>query len=155
MNSQKHVMVLHGVYFSRLEKKIEKQDIPEIVQENKYDKIPTFYSRETWPTKTNIKCWVCDRVPKESPYFAATKYIKDPTGNFCSAPCVASYIEDKTDRLHRWEMQQQLIELYYQRHGVKPKYIRPSPNKINRLEYGGIMTDDEYENQIKNCVQFY
>ena len=154
MNSQKNVMVLHGVYFSKLEKKIEKQEVHEYTQENKYDKIPTFYSKETWPLKTNIKCWECDRIPKGSPYFAATKYLKDPTGNFCSAPCVESFIETKMDRLHRWEMQQQLFELYYQRHGIRPKHIRPSPNKINRIEYGGSMNDDDYEEQIKKCIQF-
>jgi hypothetical protein len=122
-------------------------------QSVEYDKIPHTFSLSTWPLRTNIKCWKCDRFFKTRPYFVATKYIKDPTGCFCSAPCAMAYIKSDVPKVYWFDAEAQLYELYYIFNGIKAKTILQAPVKTLRHEYGGIMSDEEYENNVSSCVK--
>jgi hypothetical protein len=156
----KHILLLRGIYIDKLipsKTTIEHKEQPIIIKEEKettlYDKIPTKYVKGQWIKKTNIKCWKCDRKFKGIPYFVATKSLEDPTGNFCSPGCAKAYIIRDVHGPHKWEMEMQLYNLYHDLHGHQASFINAAPDKILRIEYGGSMTDEEFEIQVNNCVK--
>lgn len=114
---------------------------------NNYIKILSDY--KTIPKKTDILCWWCCHKFDGIPRFMPTKY--DPvrqrfrvTGNFCSWPCVRTYMEDErriTNTL--------LLKLVWIIHG-KRYDINKAPPRQTLKRFGGRMTIDEFRNNDPN-----
>ena len=141
-----------------------------------YDKIPlTFTSLDTWLKETNLLCWNCNRVPKSRPWFepqsidpiskgeigvyvASSKLIRMPgktdycinvKGIFCSCHCVMRYIlnnsKNLADRLNKISMLLFLYEIFT---GRRVADIEPAPNVVEMVQYGGSLTEMEYQKKI-------
>jgi hypothetical protein len=120
-----------------------------------YDKIPYEYNKKTWPVKTNLKCWKCDRSFSNQSVFIAIqswhdedglKMIvdRDMGGNFCSGDCAYTCIRQdypQTARQGKIAMLRQLLNDLFPGKEIIFKEIIP---KTARQEYGGNMTYDEY-----------
>ncbi len=141
-----------------------------------FDKIPTCYtSLETWPKKTNLKCWTCHRNFNTMPWFEpqaiepvcvgeAGKYIEvnnlkkltnektyniPAIGNFCSCNCVQDHIEKNTKDLSEKTNKKIMLKFVY--HLIKGKNIneiRPSPSFTLMKVYGGKLSESEYQQKI-------
>jgi hypothetical protein len=124
-----------------------------------YNKIPqVFTSLDTWPITTNLWCWNCGFKFNNSPKFIPT-YIREindsiemgVTGNMCSFNCVEAWIEDHyLNREERCKLQNNLCFLYHIFTGKKITYIKPTPSKINLLQYGGTWNEEKYLKTIKD-----
>lgn len=114
---------------------------------NKYIKILSDY--KIIPKQTDVLCWWCCHKFDGIPRFMPTKY--DPvrqrfrvTGNFCSWPCVRSYMEDEKRITHTL-----LLKLVWIIHG-KRYDINKAPPRSALKAFGGKMTIDEFRNNDPN-----
>jgi hypothetical protein len=160
----KGILILRGVYISKIANKQindtnylehnteEKKDNKNSTKDS-FNKLPTKYTKGNWIKKTNLKCWKCDRKFNSVPYFIATKSLEDPTGNFCSPGCAKRFILYDVNGPHKWEMEKQLYNLFYDLNGYEANSIDVAPDKTIRIEYGGSITDEEFENLVNNCVR--
>lgn len=142
-----------------------------------YDKIPmTFTDLESWPKATNLLCWNCRRTIKNRPWFEPqsidpiTKgqagsfipasqlnktgeknkdYCINVKGCFCSANCVMRHIitfaKDLADRLNKVAMLLFVYEIFT---GIRVLDIQPAPLVTEMVQYGGAMTEQEYQKKI-------
>lgn len=141
-----------------------------------YDKIPlVFCSLDTWPTKTNLLCWNCNRVPKSRPWFEpqsidplnkgtigniippdklirtnkVSDYCINVKGIFCSCNCVVRYTYNNAknlpDRLNKLSMLLVVHEIFT---GRKVIEIEPAPLATEMIQYGGTLTELEYQKKI-------
>lgn len=130
----------------------------EIYSSTIYDKIPTrFYNITLWPKQTNLKCWNCDGKCKSFPWFIPTRLFQDEVGdeyfevkgNFCTLNCVYSYTIKCFKESECIDIHARLIHLYekiFKTHIIK---IPASPNKEEKIEYGGELTTEEFEKEIE------
>lgn len=130
------------------------QTIPTIESTNTYmyNKIhDVFTTCETWPKKTNLKCWHCDFTFESTPVFIPS-YISNSQwgvlGNFCSFNCAMAYIKDYHRDNNSYT--KNLLELYYKFHGTRIYFIKESPSRHIMEKYGGNMTDSQYISFIHN-----
>ena len=142
-----------------------------------FDKIPMiFTSLEHWPKTTNLLCWNCRRSIKGRPWFEpqsidpmhkgkAGEFIasKDLNrsgkindtfcinvkGCFCSPNCVMRHIhtfsKDLADRINKISM---LLFVYEIFNGKRVSDIRSAPLVTEMVQYGGNMTEQEYQKII-------
>lgn len=126
-----------------------------------YDKIPSQYNKDTWPEKTNLKCWKCDCMFTGRPLFVATQswiddaglhmlVDKEIGGNFCSANCAYTCIMQdypQTARQGKKAMLRQLLKDLYPDKNIILAEILP---RTKRIEYGGEYSINEYK--TKNII---
>jgi hypothetical protein len=151
-----------------------------------YDKIPAvFTTLDKWPKSTNLLCWWCCRSFKTRPWFEPLSIEptsetanneqgkilsgKDliqcenkkglcisTNGNFCSANCVQSHINnfsrDLSDKLNRSSMLRYVYEIY-NRKSIPD--IQPAPVKTIRIQFGGSYSDNEYQSKIDHLDVSY
>ena len=152
----KHVLILRGVKLDSISLRTEKPQ-PTTVNSSddiNYDKIPREYTRNTWPRGTNLRCWSCGRRFNSQPFFVATKALKDVEGNFCHPACAMTFIDAEVTKINRWDAVQQLYELVYQLTGRKVQRIMPAPKRFMRAEYGGPLSDADFEEQLSSALLF-
>lgn len=142
-----------------------------------YDKIPlTFTSLNEWPKETNLLCWNCNRVPKSRPWFEPqsidpvskgshgifvpydklvrnqqqTEYCVNVKGIFCSCHCVMRHIlvtsKNLADRLNKISMLLFIHEIFT---GRRVSDIEPSPHVTEMVQYGGSLSESEYQKKIE------
>jgi hypothetical protein len=121
-----------------------------------YDKIPLkFYNVALWPKSTNLKCWNCTRKFNTMPLFIPSRILSDDLGeeyfdvkgNFCTINCAYSYahIFKESDSV---DVHSRLLLLYEKMFNTRIIKIPLSPNKEELIEYGGLLTGEEYEKEI-------
>jgi hypothetical protein len=141
-----------------------------------YDKIPlVFYNLDSWIKKTNLLCWNCHRVPKSVPWFEpqsidvtskgsignlvtsdklvrnhnTVEYCINVKGIFCSCNCVMRYIlinsKNLPDKINKISMLHILHEIFT---GKKVIEIEPAPLVTDLVQYGGNLTEIEYQKKI-------
>lgn len=141
-----------------------------------YDKIPlTFTTIDLWPKETNLLCWNCNRLPKSRPWFepqsidpvskgevgvfvSPDKLIKNHKSNefcinvkgiFCSCNCVMRHIlntaKNLSDRLNKIAMLLFIHEIFT---GRKVIDIEPAPHVTEMIQYGGNLSETEYQKKI-------
>lgn len=142
-----------------------------------FDKIPMIFTDlESWPKTTNLLCWNCSRSFKGRPWFepqsidplhkgkpgefiSSTKlnrsglrdnsYCINVKGCFCSPNCVMRHImifaKDLADQLNKIAMLLFLYEIFV---GQKVINIQPAPLLTDRVQYGGTLSDQEYQKKI-------
>ncbi len=145
-----------------------------------FDKIPMIFTDlDSWPKTTNLCCWNCRRSIKGRPWFepqsidplhkgktgefiSSSKLdrtgIRDRTycinvkGCFCSPNCVMRHIlifsKDLADRLNKISMLLFLYELFV---GQKVVDIQPSPLITDMVQYGGSLSEQEYQKKIDDA----
>ena len=145
-----------------------------------FDKIPmVFTDLNTWIKSTNLLCWNCRRAFKGRPWFEPQSIdplhkgksgefisaanlnrseIKDQTycinvkGNFCSPNCVMRHIlifsKNMPDRNNKIAMLLFVHEIYM---GRRVEYIEPAPLITDCIQYGGTLTEREYQKKIDDA----
>jgi len=146
-----------------------------------YIKMPAvFTGLENWPKYTNILCNICSRSFKTFPWFepqsidpistgdvgkilrpeevkkSITK--KDfsivPKGVFCSCHCVEKNIRTKTVDLSEKRDKQEMLKFLYEIvTGKSVKEILPSPDPTDMVQYGGDLTEVEYQKKIDGLIE--
>lgn len=124
-----------------------------------YDKIPPiFYDLDSWPTSNNIMCWSCSKHFTTRPLFVPTHITpsNDPSreygsigtrGNFCSWNCCADYIylyfaKSKREKMEMLKFEHKIFT------GKSIREIVRARPKTDRKEYGGDMTEKEYDEHL-------
>lgn len=144
-----------------------------------YDKLPLLFTTiEEWPKKTNLLCWACTRSIKSRPWFepqsidprgkgpsgvviSGDKLKRNITkvydynigvrGSFCSAHCVMRYILDRTKDLSERINKIAMLRIVYEIFTGKPIIdIVPSPPHYELQQYGGTLSDPEFQKKIDN-----
>jgi len=104
-----------------------------------------------WPSNTCIKCWHCtmnfDSIPIGLPY--SIKEIKEKIiyyvkGCFCSFPCVMAYNLTHENNCIKHE---NYIYMLYREFGGKGM-ITKAPPHVFLIEYGGILSQNQYKKMI-------
>ncbi len=145
-----------------------------------FDKIPmVFTDLNTWPKNINLLCWNCRRSFKGRPWFEPqsidplnkgrvgefvsstnlnraeikeNSYCINVKGCFCSANCVMRYIlifsKNLADRLNKVSMLLFVYEIFM---GRKIDYIEPAPLVTECIQYGGTLTDRDYQKKIDDA----
>lgn len=128
-----------------------------------YDKIPHQYNKDTWPEKTNLKCWKCDCTFISRPLFIAVQswndegglqMIVDTTngGNFCSPNCAYTCIMQDYPQTARQGKKSMLRQLLADLYPGQSFILSESLPKTKRIEYGGELTVGEYK-KTNNFVE--
>lgn len=150
-------------------------DKPQVVKI--YDKIPlVFDGLDRWPKTTNLLCWNCNRAVKKRPWFepqsinptsrgsvgtfisseklsrekdTKSNYCINVKGNFCSANCVMRNIithsKDLAEKIDKINM---LLFVYCIFTNMKVADIQPSPLVSELHQYGGTLSEMEYQKKI-------
>jgi hypothetical protein len=141
----------HLVNQSLLDNNYDIKDIP-------FDRIEKqFTTMENWIKKTNIKCWSCDCNFHNIPIFIPSSIERsdvvgqltgsmDTLGNFCSWNCASLYINMNFISNEKWERHELLKLLYKIFTGNDINEIVQSPPKTIMKQYGGKITQQEYQN---------
>jgi hypothetical protein len=158
-------------------------DVTVITEQKIYDKIPVNFTKlNLWPKFTNLSCWFCSRFFKNRPWFEpqSIEPISDGTvgnilsniqtnsgsykksvsivtlGIFCTCNCVRSYIDlhthDIAEKLNKISMLKFVYEIFK---GVNIPDIQPSPAPTCMVQYGGSITNFEYQRIINNLNSAY
>jgi hypothetical protein len=162
-------LFLRGIYkkdYKKIEEIFHERLCNEIQQKNikMYDKIPQYFTNiNKWIKQTNISCWYCynqiKSIPKFIPKTIETKnfnseeekiYNISVEGLFCSFNCAQAYIDecyskDIYDHINKTNM---LLFLYYLFNNKIISYIKPALSKFKMTQFGGNLTQQEYENEI-------
>ena len=104
----------------------------------------------------NVKCWYCRNSFKEPPVRLPENYFKGKficTGNFCSYNCAMSYNIDLNDE--KTSIRNSLINLLYQKTYNENELIKPSPSWQVLKDYGGILSIEEFRNNLKTNTEEY
>lgn len=145
-----------------------------------FDKIPmVFTDLESWTKTTNLLCWNCRRTIKGRPWFepqsidpinrgkpgefiavkdlnrsgqVQESYCINVKGCFCSPNCVMRHIQtfskDLADRLNKISMLLFIYEIFV---GNKVADIQAAPLITDLVQYGGTMTEQEYQKKIDDA----
>lgn len=145
-----------------------------------FDKIPmTFTDLESWVKTTNLLCWNCRRSIKGRPWFEPQSidpinkckpgefissknlnrtgkihesYCINVKGCFCSPNCVMRHIQtfskDLADKLNKISMLLFVYEIFV---GTKIADIQSAPLITELVQYGGNMTEQEYQKKIDDA----
>ena len=104
----------------------------------------------------NVKCWYCRNYFKGPPVRLPENYFKGKficTGNFCSYNCAMSYNIDLNDE--KTSLRNSLINLLYQKTYKKDELIKPSPSWQVLKEYGGILSLEQFRDNLKQNTDEY
>jgi hypothetical protein len=111
-----------------------------------YTVLPTRYTGiESWPQKSNLRCWNCDLIPLSAPRFIPVnselalngKKICDRVGHFCMANCAVSYVvEHYPAHLHR-HLARTIAIFEEDFDGKAHEEIYPAPPKTLMTPYRG------------------
>lgn len=104
----------------------------------------------------NVKCWYCRNSFKEPPVRLPENYFKGKficTGNFCSYNCAMSYNIDLNDE--KTSIRNSLINLLYQKTYNQNELIKPAPSWQVLKDYGGILSIEEFRNNLKTNTEDY
>lgn len=127
-----------------------------------YDKLPIIFTKETWPTTTNILCWYCNCQFNNMPLFIPNNiepsnttiesngYIMGTEGCFCSFNCCYSYIDLYYPSMVTNNNKKTMLKFLYKAiYGSMPDSIIHAPNKYLMVQYGGDMSINAYQNIIQ------
>lgn len=126
----------------------------------------TFTTLDKWPTKSNCKCWTCDRYFTTRPWFMPTSYVIDiitkkevfgTEGNFCISNCVQDWINTHHSNDGTYDDKTKMLKMVYKIYHEKIIYkILPSISKTKRKEYCGEygLTEQEYVEKLLELNDF-
>lgn len=128
----------------------------------KYIKLPNIYTKETWPTTSNLLCLTCGLEPWGTPIFipksiepSAEGVTMTTHGIFCGFPCAKSYLKKKYKDvdIHKYsENCAKLRYLYKEMTGEDIDEI-PETYDIEDMErHGGNLSDKEYKNKVRKLI---
>jgi hypothetical protein len=135
--------------------------------DDKFTKLPTIFTDiKSWPKRTDILCWNCDRTFAECPIFipktmepntianAATaigKYNISTEGCFCSFNCALAHILTYYPKMHEQINKIGMLRLLFKEfYGFQPKDIIPAPDRFKMIQYNGNLSSSEYSAIIKD-----
>jgi len=127
------------------------------IEINTYNALPSmFYNMKQWPTKTNLRCFYCDRnfdtIPKFVPKTIEPSkdgYTMATEGCFCTFNCGASYINLIYPKIHDKLNKKNMLKLLYKVFtGKTTTEIQCSPSKYGMIHYGGDINNQDYGKSI-------
>jgi len=123
-----------------------------------YDKIPSkFTTIESWPTKTNLRCWHCTLEHSNVPVFIPDRIsTMDNTiivlGSYCSFSCAAADIPRHfPERV--WTITETLKIVYERFYKRKVADMPKSPDRKELELYGGTMTVQQYVEEVTKLTK--
>ena len=164
-NGNPHILSLDGISIKDYmapediaDIKFLKDEISLIKEINIFAKIPSiFTSKKEWPTNTNLHCWQCNCTFDDPPAFIPN-HIRETIngcieigvkGNMCTFNCASRYILNMSNLgEEKWRYLDNLNIVYFLFTGIHTQ-IKPAPEKICLKKYGGIMSDDQYWEELK------
>jgi hypothetical protein len=82
---------------------------------------------------------------------ASRGIISNVTGNFCTAHCAQGHIDTVSRNAGDWQNNSAMLRLIYEIFtGHSVTRIRPSPPRDQRAEFGGPLSDEEYQKKIES-----
>ena len=123
--------------------------------------ITKYYKKKKFDIKTtsydsNTKCWWCKNTFENPGVGLPNNYVKNKfqcQGHFCSFSCASAYNIDLNDELV--SKRNSLLHLLYEKTFDEKKNINPSPHWLTLKEYGGVLSIEEFrENIIMNLDEF-
>ena len=145
---------------------IEKKETPQQIAEV-YTEVPKrFTSVETWPQFSNLKCWVCSRLPDSYPKFIPIYPERsernntdscDPYGNFDTWNCAVRYIERELPESQRPDLMRLTCLFESKFTGRRREKIMPAPTPALMKDYCGNngISQLEYQQMIDRLNQDY
>jgi hypothetical protein len=136
--------------------------------DDKYTKLPTIFTNiKTWPKKTDILCWNCDRTFLEAPVFipktmepnsnpnanltCSHGYLISTEGCFCSFNCAMTHILRYYSKSHEKINKIGMLKLLFKEfHGITPIDIISAPMRFEMVQYNGTLTLNDYGLIIKD-----
>lgn len=125
----------------------------EPIEINNYTPLPPiFYNMKTWPKKTSLRCYYCDRNFDNTPVFipktiepSKDGYTMATEGCFGTFNCAAAYIDLYYHKIHDKLNKKNMLKLLYKVFtGNTTTEILSSPSKYIMLHYGGNLSNQEY-----------
>lgn len=127
----------------------------EAPKETIYTDVPKMYDATSWPSETNMPCYMCTIVTKRKPFFVPSIITSDGKINrginqiVCSPACAMSWIlykaNDESEQRRYTSYVQQLL---YAMTGYKEKVIEKSLDRSELKKYGGTLTEHQYQREI-------
>lgn len=127
----------------------------EAPKETIYTDVPKMYDSTSWPSETNMPCYMCTIVTKRKPFFVPSIITSDGKINrginqiVCSPACAMSWIlykaNDESEQRRYTSYVQQLL---YAMTGYKEKVIEKSLDRSELKKYGGTLTEHQYQREI-------
>jgi hypothetical protein len=115
--------------------------------------LPTIFNgMKSWPDKTNIRCFYCDRTFDSIPVFipktieiSKEGYMMATEGCFCTFNCAVSHIKLYYPKIHDELNKKNMLKLLYKVfHKKTVSDIEKSPSKYEMRQYGGDINNQEY-----------
>lgn len=127
----------------------------EAPKETIYTDVPKMYDPTSWPSETNMPCYMCTIVTKRKPFFVPSIITSDGKINrginqiVCCPACAMSWIlykaNDESEQRRYTSYVQQLL---YAMTGYKEKVIEKSLDRSELKKYGGTLTEHQYQREI-------
>lgn len=160
------ILFLRGVFVKDMDTKMEDAyydsltvttNNTEIITYNKFPR--RFFNLDTWIKKSNLLCVTCSNkirgVPVPIPSnmkFSGKHKVFDVERIACGFPCGIRYLNKSTYN-NRWDRIQQLFQLFYIFHGVHVKNIPESKDRLDQIQYGGVIPIIEYNQNNEEIVE--
>lgn len=144
-------LILRGIPLKQKEVSLFSEAPKEIV----YTDVPKIYDESTWPSETNMPCYMCTIATKRKPFFVPSIITSDGKINrgmnqvVCSPACAMSWIlykanDDSEKRRYTSYVQQLLFKMT----GHNERVIEQSPDRSELKKYGGNLTEHQYQREI-------
>lgn len=166
INNNQDILIIEGIRKESLFDELNQNYITLLENEETnimYDVLPQrFYNIKTWPHSCNLKCNYDGCGFTTTPVFVPLLINKDNSMDvhkcFCGFPCAMNYIENTSlfDSAKKWELRNNLLELYKRFHGKKPEFILPADDKDLINEYcGGKKTVKEWRIEQQKKIKMF
>lgn len=116
-----------------------------------------FVGIDSWPKKSNLRCWYCGIVPTDYPKFIAKNPCRGPMGDECDTyghfhtwNCAQKFIETEMPAEERWDLSRALCLFEAKFTGKLRRRIVAAPPRYLMSAYCGStgITQDEYDEKI-------
>lgn len=146
INRRNNLLVLRGVFLCDFAEPPPAAARPESKPEAVYTVMPSrFTGVASWPTRSNLRCWSCDRMPNGPPAFialdpernSAGQLCCDVFGHYCRWNCAARDISVRIPTNQRPDALYNLTLIEAEFTGRRRLKIPPAPDKIEMKAYCG------------------
>jgi hypothetical protein len=149
------LVTIHRIPLKELAIEEKKREFASIVSGKstyKYDKVPSKYTKDQWPTRTNLHCASCFFCSTRMPFFIpvgkdGNHFVRGANPVYCSPACAMYVVLRIDDQFTRDTKAKLVSDLVFEMTGVKG-IIVPSANPYTLEKLGGTVSDRDFQNNI-------
>ena len=144
-------LILRGIPLKQKEVSVFSEAPKEII----YTEVPKIYDETTWPSETNMPCYMCTIVTKRKPFFVPSIITSDGRINrgtnqiVCSPACAMSWIlyraNDDSEKRRYTSYVRELLRVMT---GYDERVIEKSLDRSELKKFGGTLTEHQYQGEI-------